>query len=208
MRNDRCALCDALRGDEDLGGKPRLENTPLLESDRFVVTSCIGPLVAGHVMVVSREHYPSLAAMGSDAIEEYEELISRVRALQLYRDGELLEAEHGATDADCGAACVAHTHIHLLPGFGQYGTMFDGVLDVIYSGKNLAFPDTSRPYIFLRGADQLTRIYDSTGMPPQLVRQTICSDTGREDWDWQACPRYDWIRQTVQEWKKACESAT
>jgi len=146
--------------------------------------------------------------MGSEALAEYEELAQRVKKLRRYCDGELLEAEHGATTADCGAACVAHTHVHLLPSFGQDGPMFDGILNAIYSGKGLVFPDMTCPYIFLRGADALTRIHDATATPSQLVRQAICSHAGLDNWDWQASPRNDRIRQTVQNWEQGGESAT
>ncbi len=195
--NSTCQLCSALQDAARADGSARIENTPLHETKSFVVLPCVGPLVAGQVMVVSRRHCPSLASLGLDAVLEYQSL-----AAELPKEPEsLLEAEHGATDTDCAGACVMHAHVHWLPGFAQYADVFDGVLPQFHFGPDLQLPAPSIPYLFLRGAGGCVRVFDGAGLPSQMLRQAICSALGRDDWDWRVKPRYDLIRETIAYWR-------
>jgi diadenosine tetraphosphate (Ap4A) HIT family hydrolase len=195
-----CSFCAAL-GENERGPNRLLnENTVLLQTDRFVVLPAIGPFAAGHVLAVSRAHHVSLGAMGSDAIEEYNHLIERICQMDLYARSQLLEAEHGATYRECGAACVAHTHVHLLPGFGQFSSIFDGVYALLPADL-ASLADLHNPYVLLRGSDAKVRLFDATGFPSQLVRKAICARQRRTDWDWRQSSRPDWTQQTIEYWK-------
>lgn len=122
-QTDDCALCRALGRDTCLADSfPRPENTPLMVTEQFVVIPCIGPLAIGHVMVVSRKHFPSLAAMGPNAVREYDTIVAAVKGMDAYQGTNLLEAEHGATESDSGGACVSHTHLQLIPAFRKSAT--------------------------------------------------------------------------------------
>jgi diadenosine tetraphosphate (Ap4A) HIT family hydrolase len=80
------------------------------------VIPSLGPVTAGHVMVVSRSHAPNLAAMGPSVIDEYNALVESISARPGF--GDLLEGEHGAAADSPGGACITHTHVNLIPGFG------------------------------------------------------------------------------------------
>src|SRR4051812_41060660 len=126
MREQNCRLCNAIQNPFS-SGELRACDTVLFKTKNFVLLPSIGPLVRGHAMFVSRKHYPSLASMIPEAIREYEETIGMFfRIPQI--GGNLLEAEHGAT-ADCHAgACVAHAHIHLLPGLMAHRDCLNGIM--------------------------------------------------------------------------------
>ncbi len=89
--NQDCQLCDAIH-DAEAPENSALENSPIAESPHFLVLPSVGPLVTGQAIVVSREHYPSLASMGRSAIAEYDQLVHEIIP---DRTG-WLEAEHGA----------------------------------------------------------------------------------------------------------------
>src|SRR5690242_1505151 len=61
-----CVFCDA----QDAHGSSRLENSELLNSEHFVLMPALGPLVPGHVLIVSRDHALSLAALGTSVLTE------------------------------------------------------------------------------------------------------------------------------------------
>ena len=98
---------------------PQLENTLIAKSENFLLIPCIGPMVVGHAIVVSRNHHPSLASMGSNAIAEYDQFVKELTR----GTTDWLEFEHGATNDNCAGACVVHTHIHLVPGLSSYVTI-------------------------------------------------------------------------------------
>lgn len=198
-----CSLCSAVCDAKSMAGRPSLQNTPIAETDRFVVMPCVGPLVPGHVLVVSREHYPSLASMGREAIRDYQRLLDRFREANPSAVDGLLEAEHGAVSGDCAGACVVHTHIHWMPGLGRYDTLFEGVLAHRPMGESLGdLAGVDTPYLLVRRAGGAPHLYDGSGLPSQLIRQAICSQLGREDWDWRSNPRMDWINLSIDIWKR------
>lgn len=193
-----CALCVAV-ADATRHATPFLHNQKLLETDRFIVLPSLGPLMPGHVMVVGKEHLDSLASMGRDAFEEYEQLAKYLRGAPFLRDGDPLEAEHGSTANDKAGACVVHTHVHWIPGLGRCFDGFQKRLQLLSQREIMDVP-ANVPYIFVRaGADKA--LFHATGLPSQTIRRTLCELLDRDDTDWMQAPRLDWVKETVQAWQ-------
>ncbi len=160
----------------------------------------VGPLVAGHVMLVSKYHVPSLASMGREAISEYDGLVAQIVRNPGYSTGHVLEAEHGASEHDSGGACITHAHVNVIPTLGQYTDLFDGHLKTLLPGcKFVDIEGAPSPYILLRGMG-VVRLYDATGTPSQLIRRALCRRLGREDWDWAAFPNLERVEETLRLW--------
>jgi diadenosine tetraphosphate (Ap4A) HIT family hydrolase len=195
-----CVFCRAVAGYKPVSSVDY--NACLASSDRFVVLPALGPLRRGHVLVVSRVHAPSLAALGRDSIAEYSELVETVAQAHRALGGDFLEAEHGATSTAAGGGCIVHAHINLIPDAGElHDVLVDSLpsLDVSPPITNLASVDT--PYILMKSRTNLS-VYDATNSPSQLIRQSVCKSFGREDeWDWALFPRLDLITETIQMWK-------
>jgi diadenosine tetraphosphate (Ap4A) HIT family hydrolase len=197
-----CPLCRVVVDSTEYP-EPFMYNTRLLETLHFVVTPCIGPLVRGHVIVVSRTHCESLASMGEAAVREYDALAIRLRSAPLLLGDDALEAEHGSTPDDKAGACVVHTHVHWLPGMGRFIGEFRRRLPVI--DKANLFDLSSEPYIFVRNGDERS-ILGARGLPSQMIRRILCDALGRHDADWTKAPRLDWIEETVEAWRAYEES--
>lgn len=194
----RCALCHAV--EEQPTKERKIYDTHLLWSENFVVIPSVGPLAPGHVMVVSRDHFPNLACMGADRIQEYQSLVNRISQRKPYSDGKLLEAEHGSSIGDSGGACITHVHINLIPGCGSLVNMFDSLLPRLAIGDDLATLDPSQaPYILMRGSS-LTRLYKAHEVPSQLIRRVAFERMGRSDWDWGVFPQLSVVEQTLRLW--------
>jgi diadenosine tetraphosphate (Ap4A) HIT family hydrolase len=199
--NATCALCCALHDEQKMGGKPKMENIHLHETPRFVIMPCIGPLVPGHVLIVGKEHYLSLASMGREAIAEYEELVRVAAQRPPFSTQGILEAEHGSTAAERAGACVVHAHIHLMPGLQKHSGMFDGGLKLIKAGTCLLeLASITSPYIFVRGNLRRWCVYEASCLHSQMIRRTLCEVLGRDDINWKQSPRYDWIESTIKAW--------
>lgn len=191
-----CPLCSAVRDAGRCDKRPMIENTPLRQSERFLLIPCVGSLVAGQSIIVSREHFSSLTAMAEGAVAEYDEFVRRL----LGEEDGWLEAEHGATDEDWAGACVTHAHVHLIPGMARFAEVFDGVLPELYRGDRFQLPRAGVPYVFLRGGLGQTRVFRADGLPSQMLRQAICASLGREDWDWRGLPRPHLLAETLEFW--------
>jgi diadenosine tetraphosphate (Ap4A) HIT family hydrolase len=181
--------------------EPFLYNAKLMESERFVVVPSLGPLVRGHVMIVSKQHQESLASMGSPVLKEYNDLATRVRSGPFFENGNALEAEHGSTPGDKAGACVVHTHVHFIPEMGVHLPAFKERLSARREGRLANVATTHEPYIFLRNDSEET-IFDAQGLPSQTIRRVLCDILDRDDDDWTQAPRLDWIKETVAAWAR------
>jgi len=195
-----CALCVAA-ADATRSGQPFLHNQKLMETPRFVVIPSLGPLVPGHVMVVSKSHFSSLASMGSEAILEYEGLAARLRTAPFLADRLPLEAEHGSTGGDKAGACVIHTHVHWMPGMGRFWNEFAQKLSQRAETDLFELRDREVPYIFARAGTEHA-IFRAEGLRSQTVRKILCELMDRDDSDWTQSPRLDWVKETVDAWQK------
>ena len=206
MRQKHCRLCQALMdGLED--GEIRPCNTVLLKTPRFVVVPAIGPLVCGHALVVSRDHYNCLASMPEEGIAEYER-IAKVLSLLPQIRGNLLEAEHGPTGECNAGACVAHTHVHLLPSLGGHHDFLQGRFSVLRRVNTLTdICGMTDPYIMVRGIRDEAVFYDAESAPSQAIRRVLCERLGDPAWDWRLAPRYQEIEATVRFWEDALQHA-
>jgi ATP adenylyltransferase len=192
-----CALCVSVRDATTPGGPTFEYNRNLLETQRFVVLPSLGPLVSGHVMVVSKMHFASLASMGRDAIQEYNRLAESLRKAP--HMAEALEAEHGSTGMDKAGACVIHTHVHWIPAVGR---LFDEVtkrLRLVESESLETLGPDHLPYIFVRVGGRQA-VFDSRGLPSQTIRRILCDIMDRDDTDWTQAPRLDLVHETIKAW--------
>lgn len=175
-----------------------------METDLFVVLPSLGPLVAGHVMVVSKLHCNSLAAMGLDAVSEYERLAAALRSGPQFLHKDPLEAEHGSGEREKAGACVIHTHVHWLPGMGRFLEEFKGRLLRRPESDLLQLVESCEPYLFVRSSCAQA-IFDGRGLRSQTVRRILCEVLDRDDVDWVRAPRLDWVEETVSAWQEEPE---
>ncbi len=199
-----CQLCEAVADATQSGGPARIENFPIKLTDKFLLVPSVGPLFPGQSLIVSRQHFTSLGAMGAAALNEYDSFVKSLLA----SGSDWLEAEHGSTEDDCAGACVTHMHVHLVPNAGGFQTVFDDVLPLLYRGSTLELPAQGTPYILLRANLGEVRVFDATGLPSQMLRQVICGALGRPDWDWRSIDRAHLIQDTLAYWRTVNESAT
>jgi diadenosine tetraphosphate (Ap4A) HIT family hydrolase len=197
-KKEFCALCVAV-AEVARGVIPPTHNRRLLETAHFIVLPSIGPLVPGHVMVVSKAHCANLASMGLDRIREYESLAVRLREGPFLRDGDPLEAEHGSAEDDKAGACVIHTHVHWIPGMGQFWGEFGERLSVRPEECLQQVGASGGPYIFARASGRQA-FFEARGLRSQTIRRILCGLTDRDDTDWMQALRLNWVEETVRVW--------
>ena len=164
---------------------------------------CIGPLVPGHVMVVSKHHFINLATMDDSAITEYERLAAFIHTRSPYDDDGVFEVEHGAVKNKGAGGCIIHTHIHWIPQLGKMENIFESVLDQqrMNTTSLKKLHDLRQPYMFSRVDRSRLRFYHANDVPSQFLRRELCRALGREDWDWAVFKKMDWIAETVKIWR-------
>ncbi len=192
-----CVFCTVVGGSVD----ERPPHDRILYSSRhFALVPALGSLVPGHLLLVSREHARSFAAMGTAILSEYEMVFLRYCRHLRVNPWDVLEAEHGATSADRAGSCIEHVHVNLLPGLIDCADVLDSLLPPLPNIGSLdQLATVEVPYALTR-TRQALRVYDATGAPSQFIRRRICERLGRDDWDWALFPGHDNIRKTLAMW--------
>ena len=193
-----CALCVAVSEAMSRAETP-VHNKRLLETSQFIVLPSVGPLVPGHVMVVSKGHFASLASMGVDGIREYESVAGRLRGAPFLRDGNALETEHGSAEDDKAGACVIHTHVHWIPGMGQFWGEFGEGLALRPEKCLQEVGVSGGAYIFARARGGQA-FFEARGLRSQTIRRILCDLVDRDDTDWMQALRLNWVEETVKAW--------
>lgn len=196
-----CELCMASK--DSFSSFPKLENTILFESKYFIIVPCIGPLIEGQVMILSKEHSTSLASMGSEGVDDFIEIFNMIRRIY---GKEVLLSEHGSFHLLKAGGCIEHTHIHVIPSFGNLYNSFDKNLAIyksIGSYENLTLlNDVDFPYIMNINGSSEVRVYEAYNIQSQLIRQVICGEMKRPIWNWRLDRNEDIIRNTIKIWEE------
>jgi hypothetical protein len=173
-------------------------NTVLGGRGNFIVIPALGPLVVGHVLIVTTAHTGGLRYLQDDTQRNYEQLSIELREYCARSGDTVLEAEHGANDRAIRGPCIRHTHVHVLPGLGNAAGMFD-------SRRDLEKVDSSSynridSYVWVNNGER-EKVYDASRVIGQEIRQAVGQYLSIDDWDWAVNPKPELIALTIEYWR-------
>lgn len=191
--NQECCFCKELeRGYLEIN-KENKGNRIITETDNFVVFPALGPIVEGHVLITSKEHYIGVGGVPKEFYEELEEIQKKVRSALKEIYGKSLFFEHGASiSGEKSACCIEHTHIHALP----VNVDVEQVLTEKFPKKRIGkmevlqeYFKNGKPYFFVETNDIERSVFDIPDIvPSQYIRQIIATSIRKpERWDWGLC---------------------
>jgi ATP adenylyltransferase len=196
-----------------------LWDTPIFETDSFVVVPTVGSLVEGWLLVIPRDRILSFAQLPFSLFSELESLLHDVVRIVEETYGPVALFEHGpgieASPAGCG---VNYAHLHIVPTECDLRTGAQEIASNIEwcamdSIKAICTkPSIGSDYWFLQqrypgSTSYLGRLRD--GNPPsQLFRQVIARDIGCANaYDWKQNLGEDMIAATVRSLAKISVAA-
>ena len=161
------------------------------EDRHFYITPDIAPILSGHLLLISKQHYRSLLNAPIEIKDRLQYLKKRIREFNLveYKTPTIF-FEHGTTSINLGSGpCVDHLHIHSLPftkPIAQYIALQLSEIDfsmVRISGKLSlrSFVD----YLYIDDADRKEFMISSIKIPSQLIRLAVSALIGRPKEKWQ-----------------------
>lgn len=192
-----CALCDVAANRPSLHDDVNA-NVILARKDTFLMAPALGPLVPGHVIVISAEHSESLRFLPTRLRSDYAAFSGELRSYCAQIGDTMLEAEHGASNESLEGPCIRHAHVHILPGLGEMISIFDedSQLKIVDVGRVSSRVD---PYLWIaNGASE--RLYHAPKAPGQQIRRAIGIRLAIDDWDWAINPKAATIVQTIEYW--------
>lgn len=196
-----CRFCKIVQDMKKGNKQASLENTVLFEGDNFFVIPALGPLLKGHILIVSKKHFDCLGSMEKSAISEYNDLVSKLMQKRPLKNNDFLEFEHGSKGESAAGASIVHCHIHVLPGLGYLHDILDDKLPRISLADDFASMSLlNLPHIWLRNASMQVKLYLAEDLPSQFLRRKISYKLGHNKWDWRKYPRRKWVKNIVAEW--------
>jgi diadenosine tetraphosphate (Ap4A) HIT family hydrolase len=195
--HQNCPLCRAANNTSVFENGVNV-NTILGSRGRFLIVPALGPLVVGHVLVISAIHTEGLRYLPAEMQQRYELLSGEIRAYCARFGDSVLEAEHGTSEGSIRGPCIRHTHIHILPGLGDVANVFDDRRDLAV--VNSIMSTYLGPYIWIRN-NVGERVYDASRAIGQEIRRTIGGNLAVDDWDWVVNPKPELIVRTKEYWR-------
>lgn len=158
----------------------------LASDDDWVLVPTVGMFLPGYLLLVTRNHLPSLAHLEPTRLAALEQAIAHLTESLAPVFGEYLLFEHGVAagfDRTKGT-CVDHAHLHLIPA----GRVAERVASRLGGPAELAVLSELRPYAD-RGYALLRRplgwwVWAEPHLASQWIRRTTASLLGIEHWDW------------------------
>jgi diadenosine tetraphosphate (Ap4A) HIT family hydrolase len=151
----------------------------LEETNNFRVICEYNPLKEGHILIIPKQHIPSIGEYPDNLFAEFKILYEKVSNFILSNYGSLSTFEHGRI-----GQTIFHSHIHLLPFSGN-------VLDIIPEGKsylkeieNLESLRGKTEYLFFSIGNKKWLV-DTTLGAPRFFRDRFAKAMGtpeRSDW--------------------------
>jgi diadenosine tetraphosphate (Ap4A) HIT family hydrolase len=181
-----------------------VSNREVLSTERYVLWVDISPLTIGHVILIPRSHSLNFAGLWADEPTQLRDAVSQVvDVLEQHFDSAGLVLEHGSTKRDDAGGCIAHAHLHFVPGatdiddaLAPYGPRaiggFDELADAV--GHDQAYVFAGSP----TGVGVIAT-HDLHQMPKQFIRIALAQQLGIPDpeWDWRTHIAEERLRATV-----------
>lgn len=157
----------------------------LAEHKLFVVTPALGMLVPGYLLLIAKEHVPSLARLGPTGLHAIDRWVDRHLPRWAARFGDYFWFEHGMGAGSAAGACIAHAHLHLIPA----GAAVDPI-EAALPWQRLASYQTlarlgDRAYAYL-GRPGGHGVVPEPSLPGQWVRRQTAHALHLDHWDWAA----------------------
>lgn len=188
-----CPLCTEIKGSLDslssiLGCNA---NHTILRNEDFAFIHDISPVIAGHSLLITNNHYNSFGQIHSSLNQIFLDFKKRIDNYFLNKYKRYFLFEHGTsvTGAQCNN-CVSHAHIHYIP----YSISIDKYLrpfsDQLVKGRStdtlsilqhikceyFYYEDYLHNYVYVDCPKQ--------PVPRQFLRMIMANELGLSDWNW------------------------
>jgi diadenosine tetraphosphate (Ap4A) HIT family hydrolase len=164
------------------------------ESHGILAVAALGPVAAGHILLVPREHMSSAAQLPQDRYRDLEHEWERWSSrLEETWQQPVLTFEHGSGLAgDESSACITHVHWQLVPT--EHAT---AILSELPAGvSTVRLVDRDRQYLMAR-VGQETRVLTDGGRPQQ-IRRRLAAALGRDAYvDYLLFPQLSVMEETI-----------
>lgn len=176
----------------------------LRETHNFRVVPTVGPLTVGHLLIITKDHYLSMAHLDPSLCRELAYVYEETRVVLLKTYGRPIFFEHGPVSPQKKSGqSIDHAHIHAIPA------PLDLAVDLRKKFPEKRITGLTElkqqvtkgvPYLFFEDVKRNRYIYDASVVPSQYLRRLVAIKLGKEDeWDWHKFPAKGEIAKTAED---------
>lgn len=165
-----------------------LTESLIYEDEHIFVTPDLSPLVPGHLLVISQNHYNSFAGA---PVEIQDALYKAIDFIHDYLHYEKITwFEHGAVFPGKGGASIDHAHLHILP----YDFPIQQAVEmdhrffqkVPFSIEAFSMLSDKQPYLWISDGFDSSCIYYVDSLPSQYLREIVMRLQGKREYNWKS----------------------
>jgi diadenosine tetraphosphate (Ap4A) HIT family hydrolase len=109
-----CKFCEKFAGQSSVAWGEATDQV-LFESPNFVVVPSLGSILPGWLLIVPRNHFLCVGAMGDGLIHEMRQLRDEAAESLRSQIGPVTYFEHGPVKACTSVGCgIDHAHLHIV----------------------------------------------------------------------------------------------
>lgn len=185
---NNCIFCQENRFHNNLKAGFTLSESLIYADEYIFVTPDLSPLVSGHLLIVSQNHYNSFAGAPIEVQDALQSAIEYIHNNLHYE--KITWFEHGAVFPGKGGASIDHAHLHVLPydfpiqqaveADNKYSKKIQFSKDIFY---RLA---EKQPYLWISDGFDSSSIYYVDSLPSQYLRGVVMRLQGRGEYNWKS----------------------
>jgi len=167
------------------------ESFILYQTPNFIVVPDIAPIVEGHLLIISKKHYPCYGKLEQNYFHELIELKEKISKFLARHYQNPLFFEHGPAVSKHAGCCIDHAHLHCLPinidltssiYHKLHKIRINSIEEICkYSVQNIS-------YLYYETNKKDKFIYPLSGdfsvLPSQYLRKVIASKLNLPQWNW------------------------
>jgi ATP adenylyltransferase len=196
-----CCLCSNLAP----AAAKQLWDSPVLESQNFVVIPSLGSLVEGWLLLVPRDHFISLGALPDRLVAEMEDMKAKVSAYVGNEYGKVCAFEHGPASTSRKVGCsVDHAHLHIVPFGSDIATAARPFMPHDAMWNKASWREcreayrTGKDYLYFEQPLGSGWISVHQNFGSQIFRKAIAAQIGRlDEFNWREHPQFDTVAKTI-----------
>nr|VFK16022.1 MAG: Diadenosine tetraphosphate (Ap4A) hydrolase [Candidatus Kentron sp. LFY] len=187
-----CPFCNGFLGVESVIGIP-INKLIVIKTENFVVVPDCAPLMEGHFLIVSKEHYPCFGAMPPELLLEAVTIKREIRHKLTSAYCAPVFFEHGPVVCDTAIAgsCVDHAHLHCLPVGKEFSSLIMPSREpeeLTEFWKLAEYTRNGLSYLFYESREGDMDIYpldaENDDVPPQHLRHAAARILSMPNWNW------------------------
>jgi diadenosine tetraphosphate (Ap4A) HIT family hydrolase len=158
--------------------------------NNLYVTPDIAPLVEGHLLIITSNHYRSFGALPNKYASTIHKVKNKIsKMLKDVYKMKILFYEHGPSEHDELGSCINHAHLHCIPVSEKLQKAIENHLNR-YSKEKASintlykYYQSRKSYLYIEDDQGEGNVFLDDFIPSQILRDIVGTELCQKVWDW------------------------